>query len=129
MLRFWQIECSEKALRKYRQNQNHFFCQATPGAGKTVLAATIASRLLQDDMVDLILCFSPSLTVSDGIKRTFSQFLNCTFNGGLGSIGQSLTYQSIQFLNEEFWQTLRNHRVIIVCLSFLMKYIIALVLG
>ncbi|MPS37815.1 diguanylate cyclase [Vibrio sp. VGrn 2] len=114
MLRFWQIECSEKALRKYRQNQNHFFCQATPGAGKTVLAATIASRLLQDDMVDLILCFSPSLTVSDGIKRTFSQILNCTFNGGLGSIGQSLTYQSIQFLNEEFWQTLRNHRVFVV---------------
>lgn len=114
MLRLWQIECSEKALRKYRENQSHFFCQATPGAGKTVLAAIIASRLLQDDMVDLVLCFSPSLTVSDGMKRTFSQILNCTFNGRLGSIGQSLTYQSIQFLNEEFWQTLRNHRVFVV---------------
>ncbi len=40
--------------------------------------------------------------------------LNCTFNGGMGSIGQSLTYQSIQFINEEFWQTLRNHRVFVV---------------
>ena len=65
-------------------------------------------------MVDLVLCFSPSLTVSDGIKRTFSHTLNCTFNGGLGSIGQSLTYQSIQFLNDEFWQTIRNHRVFVV---------------
>ncbi len=65
-------------------------------------------------MVDLVLCFSPSLTVSDGIKRTFSQTLDCTFNGGLGSIGQSLTYQSIQFLNDEFWKTLRNHRVFVV---------------
>ncbi|SKA74574.1 Helicase conserved C-terminal domain-containing protein [Enterovibrio nigricans DSM 22720] len=65
-------------------------------------------------MVDLVLCFSPSLTVSDGIKRTFSHTLNCTFNGGLGSIGQSLTYQSIQFLNNDFWQTLRNHRVFAV---------------
>ncbi|MGR5165371.1 DEAD/DEAH box helicase, partial [Vibrio owensii] len=55
-----------------------------------------------------------SLTVADGIKRTFSQTLNCTFNGGLGSIGQSLTYQSIQFLNDEFWKTLRNHRVFVV---------------
>ncbi|EMP4376145.1 DEAD/DEAH box helicase family protein [Vibrio parahaemolyticus] len=114
MLRVWQKECSERALRKFKDNHRHFFCQATPGAGKTVLAATIASRLLQDDMVDLVLCFSPSLTVSDGIKKTFSNTLNCTFNGGLGSIGQSLTYQSIQFLSDEFWQTLRNRRVFVV---------------
>ncbi|RPF11557.1 DEAD/DEAH box helicase [Vibrio crassostreae] len=114
MLRQWQVECSEKALQKFKTNQQHFFCQATPGAGKTVLAATVASKLLSNDMVDLVLCFSPSLTVSDGIKRTFSQTLNCTFNGGLGSIGQSLTYQSIQFLNDEFWETLRNHRVFVV---------------
>lgn len=114
MLRKWQQECSERALKKFKSNHPHFFCQATPGAGKTVLAATVASRLLQDDMVDLVLCFSPSLTVSDGIKRTFSHTLNCTFNGGLGSIGQSLTYQSIQFLNDEFWKTLHNHRVFVV---------------
>jgi superfamily II DNA or RNA helicase len=114
MLRQWQAECSEKALQKYSSHQQHFFCQATPGAGKTVLAATVASRLLHEDMVDIILCFAPSLTVSDGIKKTFSQILNCTFNGGLGSIGQSLTYQAIQFLNDEFWQTLRNHRVFVV---------------
>lgn len=69
MLRVWQKECSERALRKFKDNHRHFFCQATPGAGKTVLAATIASRLLQDDMVDSVLCFSPSLTVSDGIKK------------------------------------------------------------
>lgn len=114
MLRKWQQECSEKALQNYKNRQHHFFCQATPGAGKTVLAATIASRLLKEDMVDLVLCFSPSLTVSNGIKRTFSEVLNCTFNGGLGAIGQSLTYQSIQFLSEEFWQTLRNYRVFVV---------------
>ncbi|CAH1601439.1 Diguanylate cyclase [Vibrio jasicida] len=114
MLRQWQVECSEKAIQKFRENQQHFFCQATPGAGKTVLAATVASRLLNNDMVDLVLCFSPSLTVSDGIKKTFSQILNCTFNGGLGSIGQSLTYQSIQFLNDDFWKVLRNHRVFVV---------------
>ncbi len=114
MLRQWQAECSEKALQKYSSNQQHFFCQATPGAGKTVLAATVASRLLQEDKIDLVLCFSPSLTVSSGIKKTFSPILNCTFNGGLGSIGRSLTYQSIQFLNDEFWLTLRNHRVFVV---------------
>lgn len=101
-------------MRKYRKKQKHFFCQATPGAGKTVLAATIASKLLEEDLVDLVLCFSPSLTVSDGIKKTFSKILSCTFNGGLGSVGQSLTYQSIQFLSDDFWKALRNHRVFVV---------------
>lgn len=114
MLRKWQAECSERAMQKYQSNNKSFFCQATPGAGKTVLAATVASRLLQEGMADLVLCFSPSLAVSDGIKRTFSQAINCTFNGGLGSIGQSLTYQSIQFLSDEFWLTLRNYRVFVV---------------
>lgn len=114
MLRHWQLKCSEKALRKYRKKQKHFFCQATPGAGKTVLAATIASKLLEENLVDLVLCFSPSLTVSDGIKKTFSKILSCTFNGGLGSVGQSLTYQSIQFLSDDFWKALRNHRVFVV---------------
>lgn len=113
-MRQWQIECSEKAVQKFKSNRQHFFCQATPGAGKTVLAASVSSRLLKGDMVDLVLCFSPSLVVSEGIKTTFSQILNCTFNGGLGSIGQSLTYQSIQFLSDDFWQTLRNHRVFVV---------------
>ncbi|MEZ9444053.1 DEAD/DEAH box helicase family protein [Vibrio sp. 10N.222.54.F12] len=114
MLRQWQAECSEKALHKYSSSQQHFFCQATPGAGKTVLAATVTSRLLEENMIDLVLCFAPSLTVSSGIKKTFSQILNCTFNGGLGSIGRSLTYQSISSLDGEFWQTLRNHRVFVV---------------
>lgn len=76
MLREWQSECSDRALEKYQSNCSHFFCQATPGAGKTVLAANIASRLLQSDMVDLVLCFSPSLTVSDGIKKPFRRYLS-----------------------------------------------------
>ncbi|GAM75654.1 GGDEF domain [Vibrio ishigakensis] len=114
MLRDWQSECSDRALKKYSNEHNHFFCQATPGAGKTVLAANIASRLLQRDMIDLVLCFSPSLTVSEGIQKTFSIALNCTFSGGLGSIGRSLTYQSIQFLSDDFWETLSRFRVFVV---------------
>lgn len=114
MLRHWQAECSNRALNKYSKRYNHFFCQATPGAGKTVLAANIASRLLQNDMIDLVLCFSPSLTVADGMKKTFSKTLKCTFSGGLGAIGRSLTYQSIQFLDDDFWETLSNFRVFVV---------------
>lgn len=114
MLRFWQAECSDDAFYKYSNRHNHFFCQATPGAGKTVLAANIASRLLENNMIDLVLCFSPSLAVAEGIKKTFSNTLKCSFSGELGSIGRSLTYQSIQFLDEDFWETLSKYRVFVV---------------
>lgn len=62
----------------------------------------------------LVVCFSLSLSIADGIKKTFSKALNCAFNGGLGSIGKSLTYQSIQLLGDNFWKTLRNYRVLVV---------------
>ncbi|PQJ68233.1 DEAD/DEAH box helicase [Photobacterium angustum] len=114
MLRQWQQECVALALKKFTEGNSHFFCQATPGAGKTVFAASVALELLKKDMIDLVLCFSPSLTIAESIKRTFSRILNCSFYGGLGSIGQSITYQSIPYLKDDFWKTLQNHRVLVV---------------
>lgn len=88
MLRTWQAECVELAINKFSSNRRpHFFCQATPGAGKTVMAAEVAKRLFQEGMIDLVLCFSPSLSVAEGMKKTFSWKLECSFNGGLGSLG------------------------------------------
>jgi len=87
MLRQWQAECAADALRKFQAGgQHHYFCQGTPGAGKTTLAAEVALRLVQSGMIDLILCFSPSLIVADGIKRTFENKLGKAFTGGLGAI-------------------------------------------
>ncbi len=114
MLRVWQAECADIALDKYCSAKSHFFCQATPGGGKTVLAAEIALRLVKQGQVELILCFSPSKSVASGIQKTFSKHLNCSFAGGLGSLGQSMTYQSIQHLPEHFWSTLSNFRVFVV---------------
>ncbi|CAK3742261.1 hypothetical protein VCRA2120E57_160087 [Vibrio crassostreae] len=115
MLRAWQAECAAQAIEKFTSNKHsHFFCQATPGAGKTVMAAEVASRLFEQGMIDLVLCFSPSLTVSEGMKKTFSWKLECSFNGGLGSLGGSYTYQSIRFLDENFWNTVSKYRVLVV---------------
>ncbi|EPW5429878.1 DEAD/DEAH box helicase [Vibrio cholerae] len=114
MLRKWQHDCATQALNKYLSGRSHFFCQATPGAGKTVFAAEVAKRLLESKAIDLVLCFSPTISVAESIKRTFAHTLSCNFNGGLGAIGQSLTYQSIQFLNEEFWSLLARYRVFVV---------------
>lgn len=68
-MRAWQAECVEKAIAHYRHS-SHFFCQATPGSGKTRMAAEIARQLLSADKVDLVLCFAPSCQVVDGLRIT-----------------------------------------------------------
>ncbi|MEZ9330617.1 DEAD/DEAH box helicase [Vibrio breoganii] len=114
MLREWQSNCVEAALNKYTNGGRNFFCQATPGAGKTVMAAELAKRLFEEGEIDLVLCFSPSLTVAEGIRSTFAWKLGCAFNGGMGTLGASYTYQSIQFFDESFWQTMRKFRIFAV---------------
>ncbi len=115
MLRVWQSECVTQVLKKFTStSHSHFFCQATPGAGKTVMAAEVAKRLFENDMIDLVLCFSPSLSVAEGMRSTFSWALECSFNGGLGSLGGSYTYQSIRYLDDNFWKTVRKYRVLVV---------------
>ena len=115
MLRAWQAECVDLASTKFASTRRaHFFCQATPGAGKTVMAAEVAKRLFEQRMIDLVLCFSPSLSVAEGMKKTFAWKLECSFNGGLGSLGGSYTYQSIRFLDKNFWATVNKYRVLVV---------------
>lgn len=114
MLRAWQQESVSLALERYQSGQSHFQVQATPGAGKTVMAAKVAKMLLEADEIDLVLCFSPSLTIAQGIQGTFSWMLDCSFNGGLGALGASFTYQSMKYLPDSFWGTLKKHRVLAV---------------
>ena len=45
LLRHWQEDCASLALQKFQHRQRHFMALATPGAGKTVMAAVVAKRL------------------------------------------------------------------------------------
>ena len=112
-LRRWQSECIDKALRVY-QTRRHFLCQATPGAGKTMMAASLAARLLSEDKIDLVFCFSPSVSVAAGIKQTFSHILNARFDGKIGAVGGSYTYQSMSHFSSDFWSIIRENRVFVV---------------
>ncbi|QYJ75323.1 DEAD/DEAH box helicase [Shewanella sp. FJAT-52076] len=112
-LRKWQAECVEQALQHYR-SQPHFFCQATPGAGKSMMAAELAIRLYQTDTIDFILCFSPSVTIASGLARTFSDRFDLPFDGKLGAIGGAYTYQSMPHQDEEFWALLDRYKVFVV---------------
>ncbi|MEZ8804126.1 DEAD/DEAH box helicase [Vibrio splendidus] len=113
-LRQWQTECVENALDHYQQGQSHFLCLATPGAGKSVMAAEVASRLFEQKAIDFVLCFSPSTAISQGLAYTFQNHLNCRFDGVIGALGASYTYQSLQYFDDYFWSLLQTHRVLVV---------------
>ena len=77
MLRIWQEECLSAVKKHYLSNNKHFFCLATPGAGKTVLASEVAAYLFESAQIDFVICFLPSSEVANGIKKSFSKRLNC----------------------------------------------------
>ncbi|TDX20278.1 DEAD/DEAH box helicase [Pectobacterium versatile] len=112
-LRQWQQDCVKEALRVY-QNDRHFLCLATPGAGKTYMAAEVAYRLYQAGKIDFVLCFSPSVSVSKSINDTFSQRFNARFDGVIGAVGCSYTYQNMLFFNQSFWSILKLNRVLVI---------------
>ncbi len=113
-LRGWQSECISQAMAKYSEGSNHFLCLATPGAGKTRMAATLAHNLLQAGMVDLVLCFSPSIIVSSDFQEALETHTHYRMDGLLGSKGRSLTYQSMLHLDDSFWALFRTHRVFVI---------------
>ena len=112
-LRRWQGRCIKKALEHFN-TERHFFCQATPGAGKTRMAAELARRLLEQDKIDLILCFAPSCQVVEGFRSTFAQVLGMRLDGQLGAIGAAHTYQAMDYRDDAFWQLLDDYRVFAV---------------
>lgn len=113
-LRQWQSECVASVLTQFKEGRKHFLCLATPGAGKTVMASEVAARLLAKNEIDFVLCFSPSITISEGFKTTFSKRLNQRFDGLIGAIGNSFTYQSMSYFDEKYWQILNDHRVLVI---------------
>lgn len=112
MLRGWQQHCLEQAIIAY-QTQPHFLVLASPGAGKTKLAAHVAKQLITSDQIDYVVCFSPSRIVASGIEDSFRSVLERPFHGRLGSVGVSRTYHSLISANQLI-NDLRNSRVLVV---------------
>ncbi|WP_371192954.1 DEAD/DEAH box helicase [Glaciecola sp. SC05] len=113
-LRNWQSEAITSALEKFEALYSHFLCLATPGAGKTVMASTLADILIKKDKVDLVLCFSPSTVVANDFKVELEAITKKRFCGGLGATGSSLTYQSMRHLDAAFWTLLDTYRVFVI---------------
>ena len=114
MLRHWQLACIEKAMFQFKRGQRHFFCQATPGAGKTRMSAELSLRMLDANVIDLVICFAPSREVVQGFKSTLELIVGKRFDGKLGSFGTALTYQSMDYLDDNFWSLFQNYRVLAI---------------
>jgi len=113
-LRQWQSECIALALKQYQNHHNHFLALATPGAGKTLMASKLADLLLKNNLVDLIICFSPSSIVSQDFSESLQLTTQERFDGLIGAKGRSLTYQSLQYLDVNFWQLFERFRVFVI---------------
>lgn len=113
-LRKWQAACIDVALTKYRNGVTHFLALATPGAGKTVMASELANQLLSDNYVDLVICFSPSSLVAKDFGESLQEITQMQFDGKMGAKGNSLTYQSLQYLDDLFWQLFNRFRVFVI---------------
>lgn len=112
-LREWQSECIGQILLSF-EHQAHFLCHATPAAGKTVMVASVAKALFEQDKIDFVVCFSPSRAISESVATTFSMILGRTFNGQIGAAGGSYTYQSMDTLPKELWRVLNDYRVLVI---------------
>ena len=113
-LRQWQSECIELALKQYLDGYSHFLTLATPGAGKTLMASELANQLLTKDLVDLVICFSPSSIVSQDFNESLQSKTQERFDGLIGAKGRSLTYQNLQFLSDDFWHLFTQYRVFVI---------------
>ena len=113
-LRKWQAECINLALTQYQNGTRHFLALATPGAGKTLMASELADQLLKQNMVDLIICFSPSSIVSQDFRESLQLKTQERFDGLIGARGRSVTYQNLQYLDVNFWQLFELYRVFVI---------------
>lgn len=113
-LRQWQKQCVNLALNKFQKKHNHFLCLATPGAGKTYMAAEVAAYLLQARMIDYVLCFSPSISISHSFQNTLENRLDARMDGLLGAKGIVITYQSMASLDQKFWRLLEESNVFVI---------------
>ena len=113
-LRQWQADCISKAYAQFLTGNTHFLCLATPGAGKTTMASRLVDKLFKEDLIDLVICLSPSLIVSSDFKEELEAQTGKRIDGKMGSSGCSLTYQSMMSLNGDFWNLLTQYRVFVI---------------
>jgi len=113
-LRKWQADCINQAFERYYAKPSHFLCLATPGAGKTMMAAQLAKKLFDSQLIDLVICFSPSVIVAHDFQAELEAQTRKRLDGTLGAAGHSTTYQGMLSLSDDFWRLLVEQRTFVI---------------
>ncbi|MGO2243573.1 MULTISPECIES: DEAD/DEAH box helicase [Halomonas] len=113
-LRDWQQRCLTKALAQLSPEQPHFLCQATPGAGKMLMAAVLADQLLQRGEVDYVLYLGPSTEVVSQAEEALASVTGLAMDSDLGARGGCYTYQSLRTRLSALQQLGAQSRVLLI---------------
>jgi superfamily II DNA or RNA helicase len=113
-LRNWQSECINSAISKYKNSKKHFLALATPGAGKTHMASVLAKQMHELDLIDLVICFSPSSVVSSDFSESLAEQFGTHFDGTIGALGDSFTYQKLSSITDQTWRLFDQYRVFVI---------------
>ncbi|SEK38513.1 DEAD/DEAH box helicase family protein [Halomonas daqiaonensis] len=113
-LRPWQAACIDQALATLSPSHAHFLCQATPGAGKMLMAAVLTRELMARGDIDYVLYLGPTASVVERAAETLAQVTGKAMHGRLGASGTALTYQALRNCLEELQRLGRDARVLLI---------------
>ena len=113
-LRQWQKKAIAEAQHSFSVGRKSFLVMASPGAGKTIMASELARYLLNRDLIDIVICVTPSITVKNSFQKTLEQCTGYRMDGLLGSRGAVITYQALAPAESAFLSRLGDHRVMVI---------------
>lgn len=78
------------------------------------MASRLAHSLYEQGLIDLVLCFSPSSIVAKDFSDSLGEQFNAEFDGQIGSLGNSFTYQRLSTLCNKTWRLFEKYRVFVI---------------
>lgn len=124
-LRNWQSAAHEKAMQHYltADDPRLFLVNAAPGAGKTLLACTIAHSLIEKGLVERVVVVAPRVEVVSQFAEKFFEVTGRPMSSiksanaplhGLG-LDLSVTWAAVQGLQDGFQLLCRKARTLVIC--------------
>ncbi|MDW7749096.1 DEAD/DEAH box helicase [Halomonas sp.] len=113
-LRPWQSACIRHALDTLSTDQPHFLCQATPGAGKMLMAAMLTRELMEREAISYVLYLGPTTTVVERAAETLAKVTGREMHGRLGAHGAAFTYHALRSRLNELKRLASQAKVLLI---------------
>lgn len=124
-LREWQSAAHDKAITHFTtaSDPRLFLVNAAPGAGKTLLACTIARSLIEQGVIDRVVVLAPRTEVVHQFADKYFEVTNRTMSSITRSdddlhgldLDISVTWAAVQGLQDAFQHLCRKARTLVIC--------------